>query len=58
MKLELPYHRNCLVCLMLQIFGMLKWQNNLWAGPKQPCVPENYRDNKTVVLLTTGLKFH
>ena len=40
MEPELPFQRNCLARLIPQTFGMLKQQNNLWAGPKATLCPK------------------
>lgn len=61
MATELPCQRNCLACLMPQIFGVLKQDKITFGlGLKQPCVPKNCQDNKeadmTTRLITTGQK--
>lgn len=58
MKWELPCQKNCLVHLMPQTFGTLKWGKiTSGIGLTQPCVQRTVcKDNKNVDIMTTGLK--
>ena len=62
MELESPLHSNSLAHLTRPIFGILKWQNNLWRGlsnilPQRPVCKANKKAGiRTTGLMTIGLK--